>query len=66
MQTTNDLFERELRKLLTAEIERIQQLISGNGVADFSQYRYYVGAMQGLYAAIERCDEARSIVDKAR
>jgi hypothetical protein len=66
MQTINDLFERELRKLLLAEIERIQQLISGNGISDFSQYRYYVGAIQGLNFALEQCDEARSIVEKAR
>ncbi len=66
MLTTNDLFERELRKLLKAEIERIQEIITNNGVSDFAQYRYYVGAMQGLYVALERCEEARTIVEQTR
>jgi hypothetical protein len=66
MLTTNDLFERELKKLLVAEIERLQALISGPNISDYAQYRYYVGAIQGLLAAIERCDETRSIVDQTR
>jgi len=67
MQTTTDLFERELRKLLEAEIERLSDSIStGYGVTDFAHYKYFVGAIHGIKDALVRCDEARSIVDKAR
>lgn len=66
MLTANNLFERELRKLLKAEIERLQEIITSNGISDFAQYRYYVGAIRGLHAALERCDEANTIVEQTR
>lgn len=66
MLTTNDLFERELKKLLKAEIERLSEILTGPGVSDFSQYKYYVGAIHGLSHALEQCEEANSIVEQTR
>jgi len=61
----NNLFEAELKKLVSAEIERLKDNISnGMSVVDYADYKTQVGKIMGLRMAIELCEEAESILAK--
>jgi len=65
--TYSDMFERELRKLATEELERLHQNAGhGMGVPDYASYMKLVGEIAGIRKILEFCDEARSIVNKMR
>jgi hypothetical protein len=52
--------------MLHDNIERVtESLAGGYGVVDFAQYKFLVGQITGLKAAIELCDEAKDLADKA-
>lgn len=66
MLTYQAHFISELKKLLNEEIQRIGDTIlmpNSAAIPDFSQYRYYIGMVQGLRRAVELCDEAEAIAD---
>jgi len=65
--TYSDMFERELRKLITAEIERLHENAGhGMGVPDYATYMKLVGEIVGLRRTLEFCEESRSAVNKMR
>ena len=65
MLNYNNLFEQELRKLISEETERITDVLaSGMSVIDYSDYKQQVGKIQGLRAALDYCEEVRSIISK--
>ena len=67
MLTYSDMFERELRKFITAEIDRLLENAGhGMGVADYAHYMKLVGEIAGLRRTLEFCEEARSAVNKQR
>ena len=45
--------EQVLRDKLTERFKRTQEAIIGGGPQDFSQYRYMVGYLRGVYDAID-------------
>jgi hypothetical protein len=65
MLTFNTLFERELKKLITAAIEdRKENLSTGLAKIDFPTYKHQVGIITGLRMALECCDEATTICSR--
>ena len=65
MLTFNTLFERELKKLITAAIEdRKENLSTGLATIDFPTYKHQVGIITGLRMALEHCDEATTICSR--
>jgi hypothetical protein len=65
MLTFNTLFERELKKLITAAIEdRKENLSTGLATIDFPTYKHQVGIITGLRMALEFCDEATTICSR--
>jgi len=65
MLTFNTLFERELKKLITAAIEdRKENLSTGLATIDFPTYKHQVGIITGLRLALEACDEATAICSR--
>jgi hypothetical protein len=66
MQSYNDYYERKLKELLHDNIERLtERLCTGSNVTDFAQYRFFVGQIVALRTALELCDEAKELADKA-
>ena len=60
--TYNDLWQFEFKKLVTAELERLASIVaSPKGPKDHSEYKQYVGQIQGLRRAIELSEEAQTI-----
>ena len=67
MLTYSDAFERELQKLIVAEVERLlENLGHGMGVTDYANYMKIVGDIAGLRKALEFCEEARLVVNEQR
>jgi predicted hydrocarbon binding protein len=65
MLSYSDVFERELRKIIEAEIDRLLENIGhGMGVADYSHYMKLVGEISSFRRVLELCDEARSIANQ--
>lgn len=59
MQTQQELYVRELKKLLETRIEATTEiLINRWAVDDYPAYRHYVGLIEGLKVALDMCDEA--------
>ena len=58
--TISQLLERELRRLIDVEIERLKENLSYGTLEDFNEYRYLSGKIAGLRAAIDYMDEADS------
>jgi hypothetical protein len=59
------LFEKELRKLITEEIERLKDNVSnGLSVVDYSDYKHQVGKIAGLRTVLELCDMVQSELSK--
>jgi len=64
--TYNQHFEYQLRKLIEAEIERLEEILSlGLSVPDFHAYRHIVGQIAGLRRSLEFCEEANSIANQS-
>lgn len=67
MKTTYQAYyQYELKKLISAEIERLKEaLVSSYQIDgfDFSGYRHHVGRIEGLRTALELCDEAEAIAN---
>jgi hypothetical protein len=66
MQTFNTLFQKELTKLITAEIEMLKENLTRvhhTDGFDFSAYKQIVGRIEGLRAALTHCEEADKIVN---
>jgi|TARA_R110002126_G_scaffold119099_3_gene259791 hypothetical protein len=67
MLTYSDAFERELQKIIVAEVERLlENLGHGMGVTDYANYMKIVGEIAGLRKTLEFCEEARLIVSEQR
>lgn len=65
MLNYNILFEIELKKIVTEEIGRIVDLLSsGISVVDYAEYKQQVGKIQGLKAALDYCDEVKTIISQ--
>jgi hypothetical protein len=65
MLTFNTLFERELKKLISAAIDdRKENLSTGLATIDFPTYKHQVGIITGLRMALEACDEATAICSR--
>ena len=67
MKTTyHAYYQSELKKLISAEIERLKEaLVSSYQISgfDFSGYRHHVGRVEGLRMALDLCDEAEAIAN---
>jgi len=66
MQSYNDYYERKLKELIHDSMERVTDVLThGHGVTDHAHYRYLTGQLVGLRAALEICDEAKDLANKA-
>ncbi len=67
MVTRTDQFEIELRKLISAEIERLTAIMTGGmGVSDFSDYKLRVGEIRALNWVADHLDDVRIMLEKMR
>jgi hypothetical protein len=64
MQTIDTLFERNLRKIVNAEIDRLLEILSLGNMADYVEYKQMVGKIQGLRLALDYCEETNEIIAK--
>lgn len=61
----NNLFEKELKKAIDEEVERLKDNVSnGLSVVDYSDYRYQVGKIAGLHAVLDLCEAVQSEISK--
>ena len=61
----NTLFEKELKQLISEEIERLTaNMANGLSINDIGQYKHEVGRMLGLRFALNLCDEVNDILSK--
>ena len=66
MYNLNLAFEKELRKLIEEEIERIKDnLANGLSIQDYESYKHQVGKIAGLNTALELCEETNKTVSKS-
>lgn len=65
MLSSMDYFKSEIKKIVESEIDRLTtNLVDGHSVIDISAYKYQVGVIQGLKAALEIVEEAESETNK--
>jgi hypothetical protein len=62
--TKGDLFERELRKLIDGDIERLKEQLSFGLLKSHEEYLAITGRIAGLRACLSHMEEAESIVRK--
>jgi hypothetical protein len=61
----NTLFEKELRRLISEEIERVSaNMANGLSINDIGQYKHEVGRILGLRSALNLCEEVNDILSK--
>jgi hypothetical protein len=61
----NTLLSEQIKKMLNETLDdRKDNLASGGGIAEFTDYWCAVGFIRGLKYAIELCDEARSKLEE--
>lgn len=61
----NNAFEVELKKLLSAEIDRLSEnLTTPNAIVDFAEYKHQIGKVIALRAVFDLCDEVNTILSK--
>lgn len=66
MSSYDSRFERELKKRIAAEAERLlEELVAGVAVTDYAKYQNYVGRLASLRRITEEfCPEIQTIIDK--
>ena len=65
IQTASNVFERELRRLISEERHHIAtNIVGGHSITSMDQYREAVGKIAALDLVIELCDEAQTVVNK--
>lgn len=65
IQTASNVFERELRRLISEERHHIAtNIVGGHSITSMDQYREAVGRIAALDLVIELCDDAQTIVNK--
>ncbi len=65
IQTASNVFERELRRLISEERHHIAtNLVGGHSITSMEEYREAVGRIAALDLVIELCDDAQTIVNK--
>ena len=65
IQTASNVFERELRRLISEERHHIAtNIVGGHSITSMEAYREAVGRIAALDLVIELCDDAQTIVNK--
>jgi hypothetical protein len=65
IQTASNVFERELRRLISEERHHIAtNIVGGHSITSMEAYREAVGRIAALDMVIELCDDAQTIVNK--
>jgi hypothetical protein len=65
MYNLNSAFEKELRTLVQAEIDRLKDnLANGLSTPDYESYKHTVGKIAGLAAVLEMCEEVQTTLSK--
>ena len=65
IQTASNVFERELRRLISEERHHIAtNIVGGHSITSMEEYREAVGRIAALDLVIELCDDAQTIVNK--
>ena len=67
MSSYDSRFERELKKRIGEEVERLlDELVIGTAVTDYAKYQNYLGRIASLRRVTEEfCPEVQSIIDKS-
>jgi hypothetical protein len=63
MYTRTHMFERELKRLIEIEIERLKENMSLGLIDNHEEYRLVAGKIAGLRLAVEYMAEAEAICD---
>lgn len=62
--THASFYQHELAKLIEAEIEILKQNLSSGSSQSFEEYKYQVGRIAGLRAAIDLMSDAEKICNR--
>jgi hypothetical protein len=62
--TRFDVFEAELIKLIEDEMDRVKEETSLGLLKTYEEYKSATGKIQGLRAALDMIDQARSITNQ--
>ena len=65
MQTYNDLLVVETNKLIDAQIDRLRDQLSFNQFTDVWQFKYIMGAIDGLRTAQTLMEESKQLADQS-
>lgn len=62
--TQSSFYQHELRKLIEVEIEVVKQNMSNGHLPSYEEYKYQVGRVAGMRAAIDLMLEAERICEQ--
>jgi hypothetical protein len=65
MQTYNDLLAVETNKLIDVQIDRLRDQLSFNQFTDVWQFKYIMGAIDGLRTAQTLMEESKQLADQS-
>jgi len=65
MQTYNDLLVVETNKLIDMQIDRLRDQLSFNQFTDVWQFKYIMGAIDGLRTAQTLMEESKQLADQS-
>lgn len=65
MQTYNNLLEVEANKLIDEQIVRLKDQLSFNQFTDVWQFKYIMGAIDGLRTAQTLIEESKQLADQS-
>ena len=65
MQTYNNLLEKNLEGLIEAQIVHLKEQLAFNAFTEIWQFKYIMGAIEGLKTALQLLDDAKAKTDQA-
>ena len=66
MLTHQAYFQHELEKLIRIEIQILKDnLVTAHMTFDYAGLKHHIGIIEGLQRALQLCEEAQSIANKA-
>lgn len=66
MLTHQAFFQHELEKLIRIEIQNLKDnIVTAHSTFDYAALKHHIGIIEGLQRALELCEQAKSIADRA-
>lgn len=62
--STKHVFEQQLVRIIGDEIKRLQDVLTGGSAHSYEEYKFIVGRISGLRAALEYVEEANASIER--